>query len=407
MRTSRTIRSGGWVRPSIVTILFSSTLYPNSVLAQTTLRSPEDHEQRAHQFLTEKKPELAIPEFRAVLAADPGNLDAQANLGVLLYFRGDYAGAAPLLKQAVAQKPDLSKIRALLGLSEKALGQGAEARVDLEAAVPQLAEPAVRVQAGLALIELDVAVQDLDRAASTVALLRQVAPLDPRVLYTAYRIATDQASEAMLSLSVAAPESAQMHQAMAHELERARDLPATIANLRKAAELDPALPGINYELAEALRSSDDPKLRAEAEAQYKLALDRNPHDARSAAQLGDLAAARGELPAAATQYRQALAIDPKLPEAAIGLAYIDAQNGDFAEAASMLEEVIAADPTIALAHYRLNVVYRKLNRPDDAKRELAAYQRYKEIRERMRTIYKQMRQETPDDDTDPAKPREK
>ena len=73
----------------------------------------------------------------------------------------------------------------------------------------------------------------------------------------------------------------------------------------------------------------------------------------------------------------------------------------------MLEEVIAADPTIALAHYRLNVVYRKLNRPDDAKRELAAYQRYKEIRERMRTIYKQMRQETPDDDTDPAKPREK
>ena len=137
-------------------------------------------------------------------------------------------------------------------------------------------QAAGREQAGLALIELDVAVQDLDRAASTVALLRQVAPLDPRVLYTAYRIATDQASEAMLSLSVAAPESAQMHQAMAHELERARDLPATIANLRKAAELDPALPGINYELAEVLRSSDDPKLRAEAEAQYKLALDRNP-----------------------------------------------------------------------------------------------------------------------------------
>ena len=131
MRTSRTIRSGGWVRPSIVTILFSSTLYPNSVLAQTTLRSPEDHEQRAHQFLTEKKPELAIPEFRAVLAADPGNLDAQANLGVLLYFRGDYAGAAPLLKQAVAQKPDLSKIRA----SSRPC-QGAEGSLDKE---PRLA----------------------------------------------------------------------------------------------------------------------------------------------------------------------------------------------------------------------------------------------------------------------------
>ncbi len=374
--------------------------------AQASSGSPQEHARRAHQFLAEKKPELAIPEFRSVLTADPADLDAQANLGVLLFFRGDYAGAAPLLKEAVTQKPELSKIRALLGLSEKSLGQAAEARQDLEAAVPQLTEPAIRIQAGLALVEIDVAAQDLEHAAATVALLRQVAPTDPRVLYTAYRIATDEASEAMLSLSIAAPDSAQMHQAMAHELERARDLPATIANLRKAAELDPALPGINYELAEALRSSDDLKLRAEAEAQYKLALDRNPQDARSAAQLGDLAAGRSDLPAAAARYRQALAIDPKLPEAELGLAYVDTQNGDFAAAAPMLEQVIAADPTNALAHFRLSVVYRKLNRPDDAKRELAAYQRYKEIRERMRTIYKQMRQEAPEDDA-AAKPGEK
>lgn len=375
--------------------------------AQTSTGSPQDHAQRAHQFLTEKKPDRAIPEFRAVLAADPGNLDAQANLGVLLFFRSDFAGSAPLLRQAVAQDAQLSKIQALLGLAENHLGKTAEAHQDLEAAVPRLTEPTIRIQAGLALIEIDFAAQDLEHAAETAALLRQVAPTDPRVLYTAYRIATDQASEAMLSLSIAAPDSAQMHQAMAHELERARDLPATIANLRKAAELDPALPGINYELAEALRSSDDLKLRGEAEAQYKLALDHNPRDARSAAQLGDLGAARSELPAAATRYRQALAIDPKLPEAAIGLAYVDTQNGDYASAAPMLEQVIAADPTNALAHYRLSIVYRKLNRPDDAKRELAAYQRYKEMRERMRTIYKQMRQEAPDDDAAPAKPGKK
>ena len=387
----------------LLTLLASAS----AAWAQTSHETPQDHAQRAHQFLSEKNPDGAIPEFRAVLAADPRNLDAAANLGVLLFFRSDFAGAAPLLKQAVAQDGQLSKIQALLGLAEKSLGQTAEARQDLEAAVPNLTEPPVRIQAGLALVEIDVAEQDLDHAAATVALLRQVSPTDPRVLYTAYRIATDQASEAMLSLSIAAPDSAQMHQAMAHELERARDLPATIANLRKAAELDPALPGINYELAEALRASDDPKLRAEAEAQYKLALARNPRDARSAAQLGDLAATRSEFPAAATRYRQALAIDPKLPEAMLGLAYVDTQNGNFTAAAPMLEQVIAADPTNALAHYRLSVVYRKLNRPDDAKRELVAYQRYKEIRERMRTIYRQMRQVAPDEDTAAANPGKK
>lgn len=358
----------------------------------------QEHQRRALQMLAEKKPDLAIPEFRAVLAADPANLDAQANLGVLLFFHGDYAAAAPYLRQALAQRADLSKIQALLGIAEKVLGQTAEARVDLEAAVPNLTEPAIRVQAGLALVELDVAAQEMDKASATISLLRQVAPTDPRVLYTGYRISTDQAAEALLSLSLAAPDSAQMHQAMAHELEQARDLPAAVANLRKAAELDPNLPGIHYELAETLRCSDDPKLRSEAATQYRLALVQNTHDARSAAALGDFTGDAGDLAAAATFYRQALAIDPHLAEAEIGLAHIDTEKGDFAAAAPVLEEVVAADPTNALAHFRLSTVYRKLNRPADARRELEAYQRYKEIKDRMRAIYKQMRQGQPDED---------
>ena len=97
-----------------------------------------------------------------------------------------------------------------------------------------MAEPGIRVQAGLALIEIYAASQELDKAAGTVSLLQQVAPTDTRVLYTAYRIYSDLAGEAMLDLSLVAPESGQMHQAMAHELYRARDLEGTIANLRKA-----------------------------------------------------------------------------------------------------------------------------------------------------------------------------
>ncbi len=72
------------------------------------------HEQRAHQLLNEKKPELAVKEFAAVLAADPNNLDAQGNLGVLLYFQGKFADAEPHPRAAVEQQPSLTKIRALL-----------------------------------------------------------------------------------------------------------------------------------------------------------------------------------------------------------------------------------------------------------------------------------------------------
>src|ERR1700744_4530691 len=38
------------------------------------------HQQKADEYLREKRPDLAIPEFAAVAAADPTNLDAQANL---------------------------------------------------------------------------------------------------------------------------------------------------------------------------------------------------------------------------------------------------------------------------------------------------------------------------------------
>ena len=181
-------------------------------------------------------------------------------------------GAKPLLQAAVAQKSDLVKIRALLGLAEKSLGEKKAAQIDLEAAVPALTEVPIRVQAGLALVELDAGMGQTERAADVIAGIHSVAPTDPRVLYAAYRIHTDLAGEALLGLSIAAPNSAQLRQATAHELEKARDEAGAIANLRKAATIDPRLPGIHYELAEVLRAADDPNLRAQAASEYQLAI---------------------------------------------------------------------------------------------------------------------------------------
>jgi cytochrome c-type biogenesis protein CcmH/NrfG len=114
-----------------------------------------------------------------------------------------------------------------------------------------------------------------------------------------------------------APDSAQTHQAMADELQRDRDLTGTIANLRKALALDPTLPGIHFELAEALHASDNPQLRAEAEQQYRLAVEANRSDPKAAARLGDIEVEKGDPDAAATDYRKALELrrpdSPMLP----------------------------------------------------------------------------------------------
>jgi hypothetical protein len=45
-------------------------------------------------------------------------------------------------------------------------------------------------------------------------------------------------------------------------------------------------------------------------------------------------------------------------------------------------------------------VYRKLNRPEDARRELVAYQKFKDIKEKLRNIYKEMRLGTPQPEED-------
>lgn len=97
---------------------------------------------------------MAVPEYEAILKLDPKNLDAQGNMGVALYSQGDYAKAVPHLRAAVKQRPGLSKIQVLLGMSERRIGQVADAKADLEKSILQLQDPKLRVEAGLELTEL-------------------------------------------------------------------------------------------------------------------------------------------------------------------------------------------------------------------------------------------------------------
>jgi len=59
------------------------------------------HAQQAQQFLRAHQTDQAILEFRGIMALDPTNIDARGNLGVLLYFKGDYAHAIPELQAAL------------------------------------------------------------------------------------------------------------------------------------------------------------------------------------------------------------------------------------------------------------------------------------------------------------------
>ena len=349
------------------------------------------HSRQAQQYLQDKRPDLAIGEYRAILAIDPANLDARGNVGVLEYFQGQYAKAIPDLSTALAADPNLWKIQALLGMSEKRIGQNARAQADLEKAFPQLQEQKLRVQVGLELIEVEYALRNLDKAAEIVNVLRRLEPTDVNILYAAHRIYSELSDETTLSLAIVAPDSARMHQLMAHELARQAKDDAAIVNYRAALKIDPQLADIHYELAEMLYTQSSEAARTEAEKEYKAALASNPFDEKSECRLGDIAMRRSDSKAAAAHYARALEMQPDDPGANLGMAKILMSMHEPEKAEPRLEHAAQLEPFDPATHYRLGVVYRELGRAEDSRRELAEFAKLKKMKNRLSEIYQQMR----------------
>jgi Flp pilus assembly protein TadD len=373
-----------------ICVWFAVTPPAFSQSAPTKQRQIESHSRQAQEFLRQGKPELAMGEFRAILALDPNNVDAHGNLGVTYFFQSDYAKAAPQLRSAVKLRPDLWKIQALLGISEKRLGQ-AGAQADLEQSFPQLQEEKIRIQAGMELIEIYYAAGHLDKAAGVAGVLRQLAPTDTDILYTAYRIYSDLAGESMLSMAMLAPKSARMHQIMAQEMARQGNIGGAIEHYREAVKMDPRLPGLRFELAEALNLSETPSDQEQVEKEYQAALSDNPFDEKAECRLGDIALRASELESALTHYRRAVELQPNDAEACLGLGKTLTQMHRTAEAEPYLKRAAQLEPFTAVTHYRLSLVYRAAGRISGAQRELAEFQRLKDMKERLKQVYQEMR----------------
>ena len=381
------------IRAIAVSLWIVSILAPLPAAAQSASAQQQvaSHAQKAAEYLREKRPDLAAPEFQAIVALEPNNVDARANLGVLLFFQGKYSDAIPQLREALKLQPELWKIQALLGMAEKRTGDINNASADLEKAFPKLKEQKIRIDTGMELIDIYSASGDLPKAASIAADLREADPTNVELIYTAYRLYADLLDDSRLSLIVVAPNSARTHQMMAHELARQGDTDGAIANYREALKIDPNASGVHFELAEMLNNSSVPGGRPEAEKEYEAALAANPRDEKSECRLGDLAALRGDQSGAAEHYERALKIQPDDPEANIGVAKSLMNMNQAEKALPLLERAVKLDSMNPVAHFRLSTLYRKMGRGEDADRELAEYQKYKAMKEKLRDTYRQMR----------------
>src|SRR5882757_67651 len=359
--------------------------------AASKKQQASQHARAAQQYLQQQRPDLAIPELQKVVALEPQNVDARGNLGVLLFFRGDYAGAVPQLRVAVKLKPDLWKLQGLLGLAEAHTGDAQASRADLEAALPHLTEQKFKTEVGNALLNSYTSTGETEKAATVASDLLAENPTDTALLYSSYRLYSDLTDKALLTMALSDPDGALMHEMMARELARHGDEAQAIVNLREALKINPHLPGAHFDLGELLYNSSNDALKAQAEPEFQAALADNPADEKAHLMLGEIAAKRGDTKTAFSEYTRAVELQPNDPDALVELGKILMTMNENDKAQQVFEQAVKADPSNTVARYRLSMLYRRQGKTAEAEQQMTEYKKYKDMSSKLEKIFHDMR----------------
>lgn len=327
-------------------------------------------EQQAEADLHAQKSGLAIASYKKILSLDPGNVGAHSNLGLAYYIRGDYAAAVLEFRTALDNNPDQWNILGLCGIAEGNTGRNAEAIVHLGRAFAHVQDPTLRLAAGQRLFALFFEKGDLPHAAETVAELRQLAPQNADVIYAAHQVYSLLENQMLLAMAQLAPDSPRLYQLHGDRYAQAGNWKAAMAAYREAIDRDSHLSGIHFQLAEILSISADPVQRAEAEPEYRKALDDNPRDEKSECRLGDLDAQRSDIPSALQHYQRALSLQPDDPDANEGYAMALLASNSPADSRKYLERAVQLDPDNAAVHYHLSQAHRRAGDLEQASREM-------------------------------------
>ena len=385
-------------------ILLASTVAAMAAESGSTQAAEiRGHLQKAEAYLKAQDPGSAAKEFDAVLALDPKNPEAFANLGVIAFFQRDCQTASQNFRKALAIDPSLAKTRALLGICRWRLGDPS-ARLLLEKSFATLTDKGLRLQVGRELAALYDQQGDTEAAA---AVLRKLVNLDPdnvEVLFMAQRLYSELADDTLNKLAVVAPGSARMQQVIAEKLVNAGDLKGAIDHYRKALQIDPRLPGVHFELGEAILQSarGDPGTQAEAQKEFEVALNTDGNSAQTECQLGSIALSQSQIDQALAHYQRAYQINPNEVQAQMGLAKGLMVQEKPQEAVRYLRMAVQADPLNGAAHYQLGIAYRRLQMQEMARKELQLSQEIKKTKDHVEELYRQMNRKTQADDVPEA-----
>jgi len=283
----------------------------------------------------EGKYELAIPHYRAAIAADSHLPGLYLNLGLAYFKLNQLAQAAPVFEQAAKADPNGFQARTLLGLTYYGLRQFKAAAANLKLAAAQQPDN----------VELRF------RLAQSYMWSKQ------------YQGAVDE----FRFLLARKPDSAPVHMLLGEVLDAANQKDQAIAEFEAAVKAGPHEPQVHFGLGYLYWTR---KRYDDAARELRAELANYPDNLRARAYLGDCEMHAGDAAAAEKDLRQVTRAAPEIRLAHVDLGILLSDNKDTArEAEHQFREAIRLDPSKPDAHYRLGKLWQSLGREQEAEAE--------------------------------------
>lgn len=308
-----------------------------------------------------------ISAAKSEAAAKPHDPRVLLRLAALYHQQGNFQKSLPLLERLTALEPTNLAAQRLLGVDRFHAGHTSEALQALKKvldASPKDSE--ANFYLGLCYLSLDRD-NEADKAFDRLAAL---APADLDELYLLTKAYT-RVSAAMLSrLSSLGEHSYRMHQVRGEYFDLQNAPEQAIKEYEKAVEIRPDLPSLHYVLGSAYwkRSQLD-----KAAAEFERVIGLSPRHFMARYKLGTVLLEQNNAPRAIQEFRATLDQQPGFVDAYLGLAKALFQEGEYDAAVPQLQRYIQFAPDNPTPHYLLYQIYRRLNKPEDAERELAVF----------------------------------
>jgi tetratricopeptide (TPR) repeat protein len=334
---------------------------------------PEQILQRAVALQQSGDMEKAIPLYREFLKLAPqAPPQIRSNLGAALAGTGRYEEAIAEYRQALKDLPGDPRIRLNFSLALYKSGQISEAAQELatlHTAQPDnlqvtelLADCWLRQGLNTKVIDLLTPVEAANHADLALAYMLGTALLQEKNL---------DKGQQMIDRILRNGDSAEARFLMATAKLNAMDFNGSIADLQKAASLNPNLPDIYYYLGVAHKEVGD---QAAARKDFEKELAQNANDFGSNLNLALMLKEDNDFEGARRLLDRALRVRPGDPGALYQVASIDLETGKIDAARIKLEGILKDSPQFIEAHITLATVYYRLKRKDDGDREKALVQ---------------------------------